>query len=61
MSSPVIIPPVPGDPTSEQVATDAQSTVVGRVGPRTIAEDARSPFNETPPVTKVEPGQVEGT
>lgn len=60
MSSPVIIPPVPGDATSEQVATDAQSTVVGRVGPRTIAEDARSPHTESG-VTKVEPGQVEGT
>jgi hypothetical protein len=61
MTGPTIIPPVPGDATSEQVATDAQSTVTGRVGPRTIAEDSTSPFNEPTPVTKVAPGQVEGT
>lgn len=60
MTGPTIIAPVPGDVTTEQVATDAQSTVTGRVGPRTIAEDANAPHTESG-VTKVEPGQVDGT
>ena len=34
------IVPTPGDPRTEPVATAAESWVAGRVGPRTIAEDA---------------------
>lgn len=60
MTGPTIIAPVPGDATTEQVATAAQSTVTPRVGPRTIAEDANASHTEAG-VTKVEPGQVDGT
>jgi hypothetical protein len=52
------IPPVKGDPATEQVAANAQSNVDGRVGPATIAQDSRSPHTE-PGVVKVAPGDVE--
>jgi len=35
-----VIVPTPGNPATEPVATAAQSHVPGRVGPRTITEDA---------------------
>jgi hypothetical protein len=50
------IAPVPGDPSTEQVATGLQSHTVGkRVGPQTIAEDEAAPWH-TLGATQVAPG-----
>jgi hypothetical protein len=50
--------PVPGDARTEQVSTDAQSWIAGRVGPRTIAQDAHAPWHTEPGVDKIFPGDV---
>jgi hypothetical protein len=51
------IEPVPGDPSTEPVATALQSHVAGRVGPPTIAQDATTPELSLG-VTQIEPGTV---
>jgi hypothetical protein len=50
--------PVPGDVTTEPVATAEQSHVDGRVGPPTIAQDATAEGFVPKGVEQVEPGQV---
>ena len=50
--------PVPGDPSSEPVATDAQSHVAGRVGPPSIAQDAAATHHAPELVVQIEPGTV---
>lgn len=50
--------PVPGDPSSEPVATAAQSYVAGRVGPPTIAQDAAATHHAPEGVEQIEPGAV---
>ena len=50
--------PVPGDPSSEQVATAAQSHVSGRVGPPSIPQDARATHHAPKDVEQIEPGTV---
>jgi len=54
------IVPTPGDPRTEPVATAAQSWVAGRVGPRTIPEDATATTIATGPdgADEVMPGTV---
>ncbi len=52
------IVPTPGDPRTEPVATAEQSHVAGRVGPRTIAEDATSVQPAGEYLTEVEPGVI---
>ena len=51
------IEPVPGDPSTEPVATAQQSHVAGRVGPPTIAQDAAAPYYSPEGATQVEPGE----
>jgi hypothetical protein len=49
--------PVPGDPSSEQVATALQSWAPDkRVGPQTIAEDSDAPWHTPPGMSTVAPG-----
>lgn len=50
--------PVPGDVTTEPVATAEQSHVDGRVGPPTIAQDATAEGFVPKGVDQVQPGQV---
>jgi hypothetical protein len=50
--------PVPGDPSSEQVATAAQSHVKGRVGPPSIPQDAAATHHAPKDVEQIEPGTV---
>lgn len=50
--------PVPGDPSSEPVATAAQSHVAGRVGPPSIQQDEAAPWHTGEGVTTVAPGTV---
>ena len=50
--------PVPGDPSTEPVATAQQSHVDGRVGPPTIAQDATAEAFVPRGVEQVEPGTV---
>ena len=50
--------PVPGDPSSEPVATAAQSHVKGRVGPPSIPQDARATHHTPKDVEQIEPGTV---
>jgi len=50
--------PVPGDPSSEQVATAAQSHVKGRVGPPSIPQDATATHHTPKDVEQIEPGTV---
>lgn len=57
---PEIIEPVPGDPTTEPVATAEQSHVAGRVGPATIAEDAAAVEHAPEGVAQVKPGEYAG-
>lgn len=55
-----VIVPTPGDPATEPVATAAQSHVPGRVGPRTIPEDAAAvalaPGDDG--LSEVRPGEI---
>lgn len=51
------ITPVPGDPSTEPVATAEQSHVEGRVGPPTIAQDADADWFVPEGVEQVEPGE----
>ncbi len=54
-----VIVPVPGDPATEPVATAAQSHVAGRVGPRTVPEDATSVQSPgVDGIDEVRPGEV---
>lgn len=51
--------PIPGDPSSEPVATALQSWGPGtRTGPQTIAEDSDAPWHTPAGVTQVAPGEV---
>jgi hypothetical protein len=50
--------PVPGDPSTEPVATAGQSHVEGRVGPATIAEDPAASWHTPDDLEQVEPGTV---
>lgn len=50
--------PVPGDPSSEPVATEGQSHVPGRVGPATIVEDPAAPRHTPEGVEQVPGGTV---
>jgi hypothetical protein len=50
--------PVPGDPSSEPVATGAQSHVIGRVGPPSIQQDETAAWHTGEGVTTVAPGTV---
>jgi hypothetical protein len=50
--------PVPGDPSTEPVATALQSHVVGRVGPPTIAQDSDAPWHAPDGVEQLAPGAV---
>ena len=51
--------PIPGDPSSEPVATALQSWGGGtRTGPQTIAEDTEAPWHTPAGVTQVAPGTV---
>ena len=50
--------PVPGDPSSEPVATAAQSHVAGRVGPPSIQQDEAAPWAAPEGVAQVAPGTV---
>lgn len=50
--------PVPGDPSTEPVATAGQSHVAGRVGPATIAEDPAAPRHTPEGVEQVSGGTV---
>lgn len=50
--------PVPGDPSSEPVATAQQSHVAGRVGPPTIPQDAAADWYVPEGVTQLAPGTV---
>lgn len=52
------IEPVPGDPSTEPVATAQQSHVDGRVGPPTVAQDAAADYFVPEGVTQIEPGAV---
>lgn len=53
------IEPVPGDPTTEPVATAAQSHVPGRVGPVTVPEDATATWQPAGDgLDEVEPGVI---
>lgn len=55
---PEIIEPIPGDPSTEPVATAAQSHVNGRVGPPTIAQDAAAETHAPEDVAQIAPGAV---
>lgn len=48
--------PIPGDPSSEQVATAQQSHVAGRVGPPTVAQDSDAPWLAPEGVDQIAPG-----
>jgi hypothetical protein len=50
--------PVPGDPSTEPVATAGQSHVEGRVGPATVAEDPAAPWHAPEDVEQVPGGTV---
>jgi len=50
--------PIPGDPSSEPVATAQQSWVQGRVGPPTIPQDAAADWYLPEGVTQLAPGEV---
>lgn len=52
------ITPVPGDPSTEPVATAEQSHVDGRVGPPTIAQDATAEAYTPAGVEQIEPGAI---
>ena len=52
------ITPVPGDPSTEPVATAEQSHVEGRVGAATIAQDAAAEAFVPEAATQIEPGTV---
>lgn len=52
------ITPVPGDPSTEPVATAEQSHVDGRVGPPTIAQDTEADYFAPEGATQIEPGTV---
>ena len=54
----VIIEPVPGDVTTEPVATAQQSHVDGRVGPPTVAQDVEAADFVPDGVDQVKPGAV---
>lgn len=53
-----VIDPVPGDPSTEPVATAEQSHVDGRVGPPTVAQDAAADHFVPEGVAQIEPGTV---
>jgi hypothetical protein len=53
-----LVEAVPGDPSTEPVATAEQSHVDGRVGPPTIAQDKDAELFVPEGVEQVEPGQV---
>ena len=50
--------PVPGDPSSEPVATAAQSWVEGRVGPPSIQQDATAAHHTGEGVEQIAPGET---
>jgi hypothetical protein len=50
--------PVPGDPSTEPVATALQSHVAGRVGPPTIPQDSDAPWHAPDGVEQIAPGTV---
>jgi hypothetical protein len=50
--------PVPGDPSTEPVATAAQSHVAGRVGPPSIPQDSDAPWHAPDGVEQIKPGEV---
>lgn len=50
--------PVPGDPSTEPVATALQSHVAGRVGPPTIPQDSDAPWHAPDGVEQITPGTV---
>lgn len=54
------IEPVPGDPSTEPVATGAQSHVAGRVGPPSFAQDSTNFYGqgEGDGVDQIDPGEV---
>jgi hypothetical protein len=52
------IEPVPGDPSTEPVATGAQSHVAGRVGPPTFAQDSTNFYAQDQGVDQIDPGEV---
>jgi hypothetical protein len=54
---PSIIEPVPGDPSTEPVATAEQSHAPGRVGPPTIAQDAAADYYAPKGVEQIKPGE----
>jgi hypothetical protein len=49
--------PVPGDPSTEPVATAAQSHVAGRVGPPSIPQDSDAPWHAPDGVEQIAPGE----
>lgn len=55
---PTTIEPVPGDPSTEPVATAQQSHVDGRVGPPTIAQDPTAEAHTPAGVDQIAPGEV---
>ena len=48
--------PVPGDVTTEPVATAAESHVAGRVGPPSIAQDSAADWHTPEGVEQIDPG-----
>lgn len=50
--------PVAGDPSTEPVATAAQSHVAGRVGPPSIQQDEAAPWHTGEGVVTIAPGAV---
>jgi hypothetical protein len=52
------IEPVPGDPSTEPVATGAQSHVAGRVGPPSFAQDSANFYAQDQGVDQIDPGEI---